>query len=97
MSKFSKTPGVKNNRQQSVDEFIAAANKLPESYAPYPWEDLDDARRRTVFNIRLTDAEIAKLKFISENTPHSMHEFCISIVAPAIEAKIVELTKEKRQ
>lgn len=73
---------------------IEAANKLPATES-YPWIGQDDKKRRSGFNMRFTDAELQKLKFISENTPHSMHEFCIRVLTPAIDAKIAELTQQK--
>jgi hypothetical protein len=94
MSKFSKAPGRKAQDVRSADDFIEAANKLPATES-YPWIGQDDKKRRSGFNMRFTDAELQKLKFISENTPHSMHEFCIRVLTPAINAKIAELTQQK--
>lgn len=94
-NKFSRAPGRKTDSpQQSAEDFIEAANVLP-STESYPWSGLDNTKRRSGFNLRLTDAELQQLKFIAENTPFSMHEFCIKVVAPAIGAKIEELTKKK--
>ncbi|MBK7656697.1 MAG: hypothetical protein KA045_02555 [Burkholderiaceae bacterium] len=91
MSKFTKAPGAKANHPPTLDNFIDGATKLPAN-AAYEWENLDDKRRRSGFNLRFTDAELAKLKFIVDHSPHSMHSFCIEQVVPAIEAKIAELT-----
>lgn len=93
MSKFSKAPG-KTQEALSAEDFIEAANQ-PVAAEAYPWIGQDDKKRRSGFNMRFTDAELQKLKFIAENTPHSMHEFCIRVLTPAIEAKIIELTQKK--
>ncbi len=60
------------------------------SAAP-PWIGLDNKKRRPAFSMRFTDTEQAKLKYISENTPDSMHEFCLKAIQAAIEAKISEI------
>jgi hypothetical protein len=95
MSKFSKAPGKEAKPARDADDFIEAANRSPPGSESYPWIGQDDKRRRSGFNMRFTDAELAKLKFIAENTPFSMHEFCIRVISPAIDAKIAELTKQK--
>jgi hypothetical protein len=96
MSKFTKTPGSKETTapQQSASDFISGADSLPNTES-YTWFNLDDTKRRGGnFNIRFTDAELEKLKFISKNTPFSMQQFCISVLRPAIEAKVTELTTQ---
>ncbi len=95
MSKFSKAPGAKAQPPQTREEFIQAAGKPPVEVEVYPWEDLDDKKRRSPFNVRFTDAEIAKLKYIAQTTPDSMHEFCLKALVPAIDAKIAELTGKR--
>ena len=60
----------------------------------YPWEDSkirDDVLK--VYNLRLPEAYLLKLKYIAENTPDSMQQFCLSALLPAIDAKIEELTQ----
>lgn len=62
--------------------------------AIYPWDDpgiRDDVIK--VYNLRLPEAYLLKLKFISENTPDSMQKFCLQVVQSAIDAKIAELVK----
>jgi hypothetical protein len=65
---------------------------LPGVSAALPWADLDNKKRRPAFSMRFTDSEQAKLKFISENTPDSMHEFCLKAIQSAIETKLSELS-----
>lgn len=96
MSKFSKIPGGKDNAHvPTAEDFVAAANVVPVTATSHPWDGEDNTKRRSGFNMRFTDAELKKLKFISENTPFSMHEFCLHAVLPVLEAKIAELTKRK--
>jgi len=60
----------------------------------YPWEDAsvrDDVTK--VYNLRLSEPYLLKLKYIAEHTPDSMQKFCISIIQEEIDNKINELTK----
>lgn len=45
-----------------------------------------------VFNLRLPEPYLLKLKYIAEQTPDSMQQFCLSVLLPAIDARIAELT-----
>ena len=61
--------------------------------APYPWETpgvRDDVAK--VFNLRLPEPYLLRLKHIAEGTPDSMQRFCLGVLLPAIDVKIVELT-----
>lgn len=91
--KFTPSPRT-TSAPKTPDEFIEQAGKIPDEMEvkTFPWESLDDKKRREPFNIRFTECEKAMLKYIDENTPDSMHEFCINILKPAILAKIKELT-----
>lgn len=55
-----------------------------------PWIGLDDKKRMPAFSLRLTAAEQAKLKYLSNHTPDSMHEICLK----ATRARIEQLLKE---
>ena len=58
-----------------------------------PWEDprvRKDVRR--VYNLRLPEPYLLKLKHISEHTSSSMQQFCLGILLPAIDEKVKELT-----
>ena len=90
MRKFTRKPG--QPATPAVDDFIVGA----ESYVTqaYPWEApkvRDDVLK--LYNLRLPEAYLLKLKFIAENTPDSMQKFCLDALLPAIDAKIEELTK----
>ena len=98
MSKFTRKPKT----APGVDGFIAGAEQRASvsshviSYdtKSYPWEDSkirDDVLK--VYNLRVPEAYLLKLKYIAENTPDSMQQFCLSALLPAIDAKIDELTE----
>ncbi len=58
-----------------------------------PWEDpqvRDDVLK--VYNLRLPEPYLLKLKHIAAHTPDSMHQFCIDVLLPAIDKKVKELT-----
>ena len=88
-----------------VEEFIAGAGTQPGATAGpvreggikpeafYPWETpgiREDVTK--VFNLRLAEPYLLKLKYIAEHTPDSMQQFCLHVLLPAINAKIEELT-----
>ena len=71
----------------------AKKKKLSGEAKDYPWEApgvRDDVIK--IYNLRLPEPYLLKLKYISEHTPASMHKFCIEVLLPAIDAKIEELT-----
>ena len=78
-----------------ADSFIdGAESKAPASTTGrFPWED--PALRRDVlktFNIRLSEPVKAKLQWLSENTPKSMHQIAIEAVESEIDRQIREHT-----
>ena len=71
----------------------AKKKKLDVEAKDYPWEApgvRDDVIK--IYNLRLPEPYLLKLKYISEHTPESMQKFCIEVLLPAIDAKIEELT-----
>jgi hypothetical protein len=92
----------------SVEEFISragtptnleagepsAARAAQEKEAKdYPWrahQVRQDVNK--VFNLRLPEPYLLKLKYIAEHTPDSMQQFCLTILLPAIDAKIEKVT-----
>jgi hypothetical protein len=99
VSKFTRKP--KAQAAPAVDDFIAAAGQrtaesshvISYDTKSYPWEGpkvRDDVQK--VYNLRLPEAYLMKLKFIAENTPDSMQKFCLDALLPAIDTKIEELT-----
>ena len=99
MSKMkSRLPGQKP--PDDIDAFISGAEDRTAKIAPvkkpatYPWEEPDVREDVTkVYNLRLPEPYLLKLKYIAENTPNSMHKFCLNVLREAIDAKIKELTK----
>jgi hypothetical protein len=59
---------------------------------PYPWEApgirADVAK---VYNVRLPEPYLLKLKYIANHTPNSMQQFCLKSLLPAIDAQIEAL------
>lgn len=95
------------HRAVEIDDFIAGAEKQPEeTKAPgkpvqteaYPWEAPGvRADVLKVFNLRLPEPYLLKLKYISEHTPQSMHKFCQAVLLEAIDEKILELIGGKSE
>jgi hypothetical protein len=91
-----------------VEEFISGATTetrqetsplgtKPERWAGerYPWQaPVVRADITKVYNLRLPEPALLKLKYIAKHTPESMQKFCLDLLLPAIDAKIDELTKE---
>jgi hypothetical protein len=94
----SRLPGKKT--PDDINAFISGAedrtpkNVNVEKAAAYPWKEpgvREDVTK--VYNLRLPEPYLLKLKYIAENTPDSMHKFCLNVLQEAIDAKIEELTK----
>lgn len=74
--------------------FIQGAEQQPEtpSAGGYPWED---ASLRTdvtkAFNLRLSEPTRAKLRWLADNTPQSMHTIALEAVEAEIERRLQEL------
>ncbi|MGZ0080546.1 hypothetical protein [Methylomonas sp. YC3] len=87
--------------EPNLDAFLSGAEqrtepktKLAKKIAAYPWEEAgvrDDVTK--VYNVRLPEPYLLKLKYIAEHTPGSMHKFCLDHLLTAIDDKIDELTK----
>ncbi len=86
----------------SADDFITGAERrdTEKTSEParrggerYPWDDpkvREDMIK--VYNLRLPEPYLLKLKYIAEHTPDSMQKFCLEALLPAIDRKIKELT-----
>ena len=73
----------------AAPEPIVAPEAAP---PPYPWEApsvREDVAK--VFNLRLPEPYLLKLKHIAEHTPESMQQFCLGVLLPAIDARIAAL------
>lgn len=88
----------------SLDSFIGGAN-VPSASAleskpaakreepSYLWNAANvrpDVAK--VYNLRLPEPYLFKLKYIAEHSPDSMQQFCLRVLLSAIDAKIAELT-----
>jgi hypothetical protein len=102
----SRPPQIGGRGSDALEAFIGGASvqateppapapTTPEAAPPlYPWGApgvRDDVAK--VFNLRLPEPYLLKLKHIAEHTPDSMQQFCLSVLLPAIDARIQELTK----
>ena len=94
----------KGKAKPSVEDFIAGSEQrrsvsshvISYDTKSYPWEDAkvrEDVLK--LYNLRLPEPYLLKLKYIAENTPASMQKFCLDTLLPAIDAKIEELTGKR--
>lgn len=79
---MKKQPDLKNLEARFID-----GERISERCARRPWDDVDDRVKR-IFNLRLPETLYLKLKFISENTPKSMHGFALENLEKAVEEKL---------
>ncbi|MBL8252372.1 MAG: hypothetical protein JNJ76_02065 [Candidatus Competibacter sp.] len=97
----SRPPQMSGN--DSLESFIGGASR-PNRNAPepatvpereeraYSWNAANvRADVAKVYNLRLPEPYLLKLKYIAERSPDSMQQFCLSVLLPAIDAKIAEL------
>jgi hypothetical protein len=100
MSELKSRPPVR--KKPDLDEFLTGAEekktqkpKTQSKRKPaYSWEDTSVREDVTkVYNLRLSEPYLLKLKYIAEHTPDSMQKFCISVIEKEIDKKIKELTK----
>ena len=100
----SRLPG-KSDVEINLDDFLSGAesktntiNRVSKSVVSvvYPWQEewvREDVTK--VYNLRLPEPYLLKLKYISDHTENSMQAFCLKIVQKAIDDKIAQLTKQK--
>ena len=95
-SKLSSRPPSMGEGRNALDDFVGGASvpsAEPAASEPYPW-DAPGVRADVakVFNLRLPEPYLRKLKYIAEHTPDSMQSFCLDVLLPAIDTKIGKLT-----
>ena len=81
---------MRHHHRSAISGAPTAILESPPS--PLPWEDSrvrEDVRK--VYNLRLPEPYLLKLKHIAKHTPISMQQFCLGILLPAIDEKIKEL------
>ena len=59
--------------------------------AAMPWEGKRSDKQTEIFNLRLTEVELEKLRFIAAHTPDSMQAFVRKVLLPAIDIKLNDL------
>ncbi len=94
---------LKRSPPGSVEDFISSAEQKKEQIEQsfqkldkvYPWE-MSEVREDVakVYNLRLPEPYLLKLKYIAEHTPESMQTFCLRVLLPGIDKKIKELIHE---
>ena len=93
----SRPPG---KQKPDLEAFISGAEEktIAPSVSPqpviYPWEEAGIREDVTkVYNLRLSEPYLLKLKYIAEYTPNSMQKFCLNVLEEAIDKEIDRLTK----
>ena len=94
----SRLPG---KPKPDLDSFLSGAEEKtePKKTAPkrkltYSWESQGVREDVTnVYNLRLSEPYLLKLKYIAEHTPDSMQKFCMDVIEKEIDKKIKDLTK----
>ena len=84
------------SKSDELNAFIAGADdrtaKISIVEKNYPWEAQGVREDVTkVYNLRLPEPYLLKLKYIAEHTPYSMHKFCLNVLQDAIDAKIEDM------
>lgn len=78
-----------------VNRIPTAVPKAPlegqERAQGHPWEGKRADKQTEVFNLRLTEVELEKLRYIAAHTPDSMQAFIRKTLLPAIDAKLQDL------
>ena len=72
----------------TIEDFVSKADFYIASKDDLPWTGLREDKRTEVYNIRFTEVEMSKLRFIAEHTPNSMQTFLIKHILPAIDRAI---------
>ena len=93
----SRLPGKNPN----LDTFLSGGEEkkrtekaTPKRKPKYSWESSGVREDVTkVYNLRLSEPYLLKLRYIAEHTPDSMQKFCINVLEKEIDKKIKELTK----
>jgi len=91
---------VTGAEQRTAPEPKPAKTKTPSPGKPkhskavkdLPWEKpnvREDVQK--VYNLRLPEPYLLKLKYISEHSSGSMHRFCLDALLPEIDKKIKDL------
>lgn len=88
----SRLPTAKADAE--LEAFLAGTEAKTISTTVYPWQEpyiRNDMIK--VYNLRLSEPYLLKLKYIAEHTPDSMQKFCLNVLEQAIDDKINEILK----
>jgi hypothetical protein len=91
----SRLPNAKPDAELEAFLTGVAFQAIEEAQAAvYPWQEPHIRADVTkVYNLRLSEPYLLKLKYIAEHTPDSMQKFCMAVLEKAIDDKINELLK----
>lgn len=96
MSELKSRPPAK--QQPDLEAFISGAEEKTATQPAaqnviYPWEEAGVRGDVTkVYNLRLSEPYLLKLKYIADHTPNSMQKFCLGVIQEAIDAEIARIT-----
>lgn len=62
----------------------------------YPWFNKRRDKNTEQFNLRLSEAELEKLRYIALHTPYSMQAFIREVLVVAIDGKISEIVSRRK-
>ena len=96
MSELKSRPPAK--QKPDLDAFISGAEEKTSTQSAqkviYPWQEAGIREDVTkVYNLRLSEPYLLKLKYIAEHTPDSMQKFCLNVLEEAIDKEIDRLIK----
>ena len=81
------------NKHKPLQKKILGKNNIEHNkYQELPWNNpivREDVTK--MFNLRLSEPDWLKLKYISDNTKESMHSLCLDILIPAIHRKLKKI------
>ncbi|WP_092342858.1 MULTISPECIES: hypothetical protein [Candidatus Ichthyocystis] len=84
--KISSTTSIRRTNRDNLR--ILCTQQRASRKTRLPWEGKRTDKKTEQFNLRLSECELEKLRFISANTPLSMQSFIRSALTTAIEKKI---------
>ena len=83
-------------RPRTVEDFVREAETpvpvTPVVHGPPPWEQARGDVTKP-YQLRLPEKHYLMLKYIADNTPYSMHAFCLDTLLKTIENKALEILK----
>lgn len=97
MSDLKSRPPTRPKRD--LDSFISGAEEkttpkpITKRKQSLPWDDptvREDVTK--VYNLRLSEPYLLKLKYIAEHSPESMQKFCLNVIEKEIDKRIKDLT-----